>query len=439
MVTAVVAACAVLVACGLILLWLQRARRESERHLDTILRQLDGHLEAMSQNVARAVDAVLESSSQRPLPAADARLRPARGDARRGDRCPNGRRRGRPTGREARRTTAGGFLRERCGDASSSTGRSARRTDRRFDTAAIDWTYSPSGDPGGRALPIGARHSARRRQPEHRGVVATYALAADAFRPEHAAAVRETLPRRRRRVVQRAALRGGRSPSQRRPGDRHPNRRGYELELGREVARAERSGRPLSVVSSRWTGARPRPARERRRAGRAGAAPDAGDETRRHLVSPRRERARDPAPRHGGVRCNRPDDGASGTRPGRRSRADVSTVAVGLVERLPAETQRSSTRASTDVRHPHRHRVHARGRPERIHGGPVHHPQHVSNGSDLARPLAIGRPPPRHARDARARTGGHARLRPLARGRRARGGRPRRGSEDTAEKRQTPS
>ena len=26
------------------------------------------------------------------------------------------------------------------------------------------------------------------------------------------------------------------------------NRRGYELELGREVARAERSGRPLSVV-----------------------------------------------------------------------------------------------------------------------------------------------------------------------------------------------
>ena len=26
------------------------------------------------------------------------------------------------------------------------------------------------------------------------------------------------------------------------------NRRGYELELGREVARAERTGRPLSVV-----------------------------------------------------------------------------------------------------------------------------------------------------------------------------------------------
>ena len=63
MVTAVVAACAVLVACAAVLLWLQRARRESERRLDDVLGQLDSHLEAMSESVARAVDARARSRS----------------------------------------------------------------------------------------------------------------------------------------------------------------------------------------------------------------------------------------------------------------------------------------------------------------------------------------------------------------------------------------
>ena len=68
MVTAVVAACAVLVGCGAILIWLQRARRQGDARFEQVLHQLDGHLAAMSQSVARAVDAVAESRAQR-LPA----------------------------------------------------------------------------------------------------------------------------------------------------------------------------------------------------------------------------------------------------------------------------------------------------------------------------------------------------------------------------------
>ena len=220
MVTAVVAACAVLVACGLILLWLQRARRESERRLDTILGQLDGHLEAMSENVARAVDAVLESSSQRSLPLltldfdqlvdelvaetaartrADAVVLRVEG----------------PGGRPVVASLGSGVETELLDRSFGPP------NDRRFDSAAIDWTYSPSGAPEDvrfqSALVTSLATTAGTA-----GVVAVYAFAADAFGQEHAAARAGALPRRRRRAVQRAAICRGRSAGERRPGDRHP-------------------------------------------------------------------------------------------------------------------------------------------------------------------------------------------------------------------------
>ena len=68
MVTAVAAACAAVLACGLIFIWLQRARRRTDERFEEILRQLDGHLASMSQSVARAVEAVTESGAQRSLP-----------------------------------------------------------------------------------------------------------------------------------------------------------------------------------------------------------------------------------------------------------------------------------------------------------------------------------------------------------------------------------
>ena len=57
MVTAVVAACAVLAAGVLALLAVHRSRRESERRLEIVLeRKLDGHLEAISTSVEQAVE-----------------------------------------------------------------------------------------------------------------------------------------------------------------------------------------------------------------------------------------------------------------------------------------------------------------------------------------------------------------------------------------------
>jgi diguanylate cyclase (GGDEF)-like protein len=80
------------------------------------------------------------------------------------------------------------------------------------------------------------------------GVLAAYSHAEEAFRPEHASAVRSLLgevgvalanARRFAEIEARVNVD---------PLTGVQNRRGYELELGREVARASRTGRPLSVV-----------------------------------------------------------------------------------------------------------------------------------------------------------------------------------------------
>jgi len=336
MVTAVVAACAVLVACGLILLWLQRARKESERHLDTILGQLDGHLEAMSENVARAVDAVLDSSSQRSLPVLTLDF----------DRLVN-----ELVAETAARTHADAVVLRVEGPggrpvvASFGSGVETELldrpfgppTDRRFDTAAIDWTYSPSGSPEDvrfqSALVTSLATTAGTA-----GLVAVYAFAADAFDQEHAAAVRELfrdagVPLSNARRFAEVEARVNVDPA---TGIR--NRRGYELELGREVARAERSGRPLSVVVVEVDGS----ATENQPASGAAMAELARlvtRVTRRSDISCRRSERELavllPGTAESGatVLTRRLGEAARQT-----LRADVSTVAVGLVERLPAET-----------------------------------------------------------------------------------------------------
>ena len=336
MVTAVVAACAVLVACGLILLWLQRARRESERRLDTILGQLDGHLEAMSENVARAVDAVLESSSQRSLPVltldfdqlvdelvaetaartrADAVVLRVEG----------------PGGRPVVASLGSGVETELLDRSFGPP------NDRRFDSAAIDWTYSPSGAPEDvrfqSALVTSLATTAGTA-----GVVAVYAFAADAFGQEHAAALRElfrdagvALSNARRFAEVEARVNVD-------PATGIRNRRGYDLELGREVARAERSGRPLSVVVVEVDGS-------------TAADQPAGGAAMAELA---RLVAR--VTRRGDISCRRSERELAVLLPGTAEsgatvltrrlgevarqtlRADVSTVTVGLVERLPAET-----------------------------------------------------------------------------------------------------
>jgi GGDEF domain-containing protein len=333
MLTAVVAACAVLVGCGAMLVWLQRARRHADARLEQLLHQVDGHLAAMSQSVARAVDAGAESRAQR-LPAltldfdelvhslvaetavrtgADAVVLRVEG----------------PGGRPIVASVGAGVETETL---DRSFGPPAEAP---FDTAAIEWTYSPVGEPGDTRFqsalvtPLGPGAGTR-------GVVVAYALAAGAFRAGHAAAVRELL---RDATVALSNARRFAEVEARVNVDRAtgiPNRRGYELELEREVARAERSGRPLSVI----------------------VVGVGGGETDVRASSSVGEIARmvSRLTRRGDIPCRRGERELAILLPGteeggatvltRRLREAVattishgtSTVAVGLVERLPAET-----------------------------------------------------------------------------------------------------
>ena len=334
MVTAVVAACAVLVSCGLVLLWLQRVRKESERRLDQVLRQLDDHLAAMSQNVARAVDAVASSGSQRPLLALTLDFDQlvdelvAEAAARTGADAVVLRVEG-PGGRPIVASLGSGVEAELLDRSFGPPG------DRRFETAAIDWTYSPAGDSEDvryqSALVTPFAPSAGTP-----GIVAAYALAGGAFRPEHAASVRELL---REAGVALANARRFADVEARvnvDPATGVRNRRGYELELGREVARAERSGRPLSVVVVEVDGREDTPATT---GALAEVARLVTRVTRRSDISCRRGDRE--------LAILLPGTGESGatvlTRRLRDAakqsiRSGVSTMAVGLVERLPAET-----------------------------------------------------------------------------------------------------
>ncbi len=333
--TAAVAACAVLGACGLVLLWLRRARMHSDRRLDAILGRLDEHLQAMSESVARAVDAVVASEAQRPLPAltldfdelveqlvsevaaraaADAVVLRVEG----------------PGGHPIVASFGSGVEGELLDRPFGPPG------DRRFDAAAIDWTYSAAAEPddlrfrSALVLPLAPTAGTP-------GVVAAYALAGDAFGREHADAVLQLLrdagvalsnARRFAEVETRVNLD---------PATGVRNRRGYELELGREVARAERSGRPLSIVVVEVDGAR-----EERPVSTPAVAEVArllSRMTRKSDISCRRGERELAVLLPGteasgaGVLTARIRDAAKQT-----LRSDVSTVAVGLVERMPAET-----------------------------------------------------------------------------------------------------
>ena len=335
MVTGVAAACAAVLACGLIFVWLQRARRRTDERLEQILRQLDGHLASMSQSVAQAVEAVTESSAQRPLPPltldfdelVDALV--AETAARTGADAVVLRVEG-PGGRPVVSSVGAGVE-------SETLDRSfGPPTEVPFDSAAIDWTFSAGGESedvhfqSALVTPLAQTAGAR-------GVVAAYALAADAFRTEHVAAVRNLLrdaavalsnARRFAEVEARVNVD---------PATGIPNRRGYEVELGREVARAERNGRPFSVILLGLA----EPGRESPTNGGAigQVARTVSQVTRRGDISCRRgERELAillPGTEESGatVLVRRLRDAV-----GTAIREGTSTVTVGLVERLPTET-----------------------------------------------------------------------------------------------------
>ena len=245
MVTAIVAALAVLGVCALSILAVRRTRRESEQQLERALDRVGAHLEAVSASVEQAV--------ARRVGARDARAQPltldfdelvdelvAEAAARTGADAVVLRAEG-PGGRLVIASYGAGAENELV---EQTLGQAATRP---FRAATIDWTYTAAGEPDDERFhsalvaPLGSKAGVP-------GTLVAYATAPQAFRPEHVSALNELLAdvatglanaRRFADVEARLLLD---------PATGIANARGYEVELGREVARAHRTGRPLSVV-----------------------------------------------------------------------------------------------------------------------------------------------------------------------------------------------
>jgi diguanylate cyclase (GGDEF)-like protein len=246
MVTGVVAACAVILACAAILRAYRRARVRSDRRLEAALLEIDGHLKAISTSVAEAIDRFADARSEGPqlfltldfdelvdsLVAEAAARTGADAVALRVD-GPGGR----PIVASLGPDVDTELLERTFGPPDA----------RPFRAATTDWTYAASEEPGEARFhttlvtPLGPEAGLK-------GDLTVYSTSPGAFQPQHAAALRAlideavvglTNARRFAEIEARTLLD---------PATGVPNARGYQLELGREVARAHRTGRPLSVV-----------------------------------------------------------------------------------------------------------------------------------------------------------------------------------------------
>ena len=245
MVTGVVAAFAVLGVCALALLAVRRSRRESERRLELVLDGIGSHLQAISASVEQAVARVASAPDEHAPPltldfdtlvdelVAEAAVRTGADAVVLRIEGPGG------------RPVVASFGQGPTGELAEQTLGPARP--RAFRAATIDWTYSAAGEPDDERFhsalvaPLGAKAGIP-------GTLVAYACAPQAFRPEHVSALNQLLAdvatglanaRRFADVEARLLLD---------PATGIASRRGYEVELGREVARANRTGRPLSVV-----------------------------------------------------------------------------------------------------------------------------------------------------------------------------------------------
>ena len=245
MVIGVVAACAVLAACGLAVYAVRRSRQDAERRLETVLARIGEHLDAISAGVEQSVERIVHAQNERLGPLTldfdvlvDELV--AEAAARTGADAVVLRVEG-PGGRPVIASVGVGVESELVERAFTPPDAGT------FRAATIDWTYSASGDADDEryhsalVAPLGPAAAIP-------GTLVAYSTTPNAFRPEHTAAVHDLLAevaiglanaRRFADVEARLLLD---------PETGVTNRRGYEVELGREVARATRSGRPLSVV-----------------------------------------------------------------------------------------------------------------------------------------------------------------------------------------------
>ena len=330
MVTAVVAVFAVLAACVFTLLAVRWTNERAERRTSDALRYIDTHLEAMAASVAHAVDA---AASGTRLPAATLSL-----DL---DEVVNS-----LVAEAAARTSADAVVLRIDGPsgrplvASIGSGVDGENLDpsfgppseRRFGSAIIEWAYAAADDDAATfrsalATPLASSGL--------RGTLVAYSRAERAFSTQHAGAVRALVAdmsvplanaRRFAEVEARVNLD---------PAVGVPNRRGYELELRRETARAQRTGKPVSVIVVGITSANETTARGNLRA----LARVVGRVARREDIA-----------------CMRGDDELAVVLPGtaaigatalssrieaeatRVLGAEASAVTVGLVESEPDET-----------------------------------------------------------------------------------------------------
>ncbi len=245
MLTTVLAAGAVLVACILTLLAVRRSNERADGRLRDAIGEIDRRLETMSATVAQAVDAALEAGRRRP-PAnlsldfdelVDALA--AEASARVGADAVVLRIDG-PQGRPVVTSIGEGVEHE---GLDRSFGPPATRP---FRAAVIDWTYPHAEETD--AATFGSAVVTPLDGPGVRGTLAAYARARQAFSAEDATALRSLVEDMTVALANARRFAEIESRLNLDPATGVPNRRGYELELGREASRARRTGRPLSVV-----------------------------------------------------------------------------------------------------------------------------------------------------------------------------------------------
>jgi diguanylate cyclase (GGDEF)-like protein len=243
--TGLALACAAVLFGTLTLLVVRRSRLRSERRLETVLLEIDGHLQAISAGVARAIERVADSRWEGTQPFLtldfDELIESLVAEA------------ARRTGADAvvlrvegpgRRPAAawlgpdvGGEQLERAFEPPAA---------RRFVAAITDWTYRATEEQQDALY-----HSALVTPLDSAGVtgvLATYSLAPGAFTPAHAAALTALLDEASPALANARRFAEVEARTLLDPATGIPSPRGYEVELGRAVARAHRSGRPLSIV-----------------------------------------------------------------------------------------------------------------------------------------------------------------------------------------------
>jgi GGDEF domain-containing protein len=341
MVSAVVAACAVLAACGSTLLAVRRANARSDRRVAEAMRRIDTHLEAISSSVAQALDAAALAS--RPLQGVlsldfDTMLDQvvsAAAERTRADAIVvriEG-----PRGRPVVRSIGEGAEHDALADSYGPPG------GRPFGTAVVDWAYPPTT---GNETTFGSALVTPLAHAGIEGTLAAYSYARHAFGPEHAAAIRALLDEL---VVPLANARRFAEVEARintDPATGVLNRRGYEIELGRETASARRTGSPLSVVvvgvveDATPAAALDELAQLVRGAARSNDIPCLRTDDEVAVLLPE-------TPRVGAQALSKRLEAAVGQAFGARS----SSVAVGLVESLPHESAEAlDARIATTLR-----------------------------------------------------------------------------------------